>query len=105
MACRGRRLSGPLSPFLRAAFEAQKQRRRDFDDVRAAAYHRAAEATRGAMLNPRGLAAGIDAWTLFRCNTTTAIAYASDELVEHWSKHPRLTFASYEKQLYEGPPE
>lgn len=90
------------SPIVRAAIERDTELRREFDDVRHAAYLAALEATRGHMLSPRGLRAGVDAFELFRCNTQTAMAYASAELVEWWITHPRMTYASYARQMEYG---
>lgn len=72
--------------------------RAEYDDTLYAQYEAAEEATRGAMLNARGRARGIDAFTLFMGPERRAFAYASEELVEHWAAHPRVTFAAFEKQ-------
>lgn len=59
-------------------------------------YLAAEEATRGNLLNKRGRVAKIDPFTLFSGPAIRAHAYASEELLEHWQTHPRLTFAEYE---------
>lgn len=90
-----------MSLILDEAFARLAELRAEFALVRQAAYDRAAEATRGAMLNERGRRAGIDAFDLFRSNEATAVAYASPELLEHWHRYPRLTFDQYELQMME----
>ncbi|QDZ14771.1 hypothetical protein [Humibacter ginsenosidimutans] len=72
--------------------------RADYDLVLQAAYERAEEVTRGKLLNRRGRRAGIDAYSLFLGPAVRAYAYASDELIEHWRTHPRITFEAFEQQ-------
>lgn len=76
--------------------------RAEFENVRQAAYDRAVNDTNGALLNERGREKGIDAYDLFIGNETRARAYASPELLEHWDRYPRLTFAAYERQITES---
>lgn len=80
------------------AFNAWRECRAEYDDTLYAQYEAAEEATRGALLNARGRAKGIDPFSLFMGNETRALAYASEELVEHWESHPRITFSKFEKQ-------
>lgn len=80
------------------AFNAWRECRAEYDDTLYAQYEAAEEATRGAMLNARGRQKGIDPFTLFMGNERRALAYASEELVEHWASHPRVTFEMFEKQ-------
>lgn len=79
-------------------FAAWRECRAVYDDTLYAQYEAAEEATRGAMLNARGRARGIDAFSLFMGPEVRALAYASEELIEHWATHPRVTFAMFEKQ-------
>lgn len=90
------------SAIFAAAVEQYRQIRDEFEDVRTAAYVRAEEATSGYLLNARGLAKGIDPWSLFIGSDIRAYAYASEELIEHWASHPRITFTAYENQRFEG---
>ena len=80
------------------AFTAWRECRAEYDDILHAQYMAAEEATRGAMLNARGREKGIDPFSLFMGNETRALAYASEELVEHWQQHPRITYARFEQQ-------
>ena len=80
------------------AFAAWRECRAEYDETLYAQYVAAEEATRGAMLNARGRAKGIDPFTLFMGNETRALAYASEELVEHWTFHPRVTYTKFERQ-------
>ncbi len=95
----------PLSPILRDAFAHQRRLREEFGLLRLQNYIAAETETNGALLNPRGREAGIDPMRLFSGNRSYAYAYASEELVEWWRSHPRMTFPEYEKQMYEAEPE
>ncbi|TCJ28742.1 hypothetical protein E0W80_04380 [Microbacterium sp. PI-1] len=79
------------------AFAAWRECRAEYDNTLYAQFVAAEEATRGAMLNARGREKGIDPFSLFMGNETRALAYASEELVEHWETHPRITFAKFER--------
>ena len=79
--------------------------RADFEVVREAAYRTASEDCNGVLLNARGKAAGVDAYSLFMGTAARAYAYASRELVDHWSTHPRPTLAAFERQMLEPPPD
>lgn len=80
------------------AFMAWRECRAEYDESLYAQYEAAEEATRGAMLNARGRAKGIDPFSLFMGNETRALAYASEELVEHWETHPRIKYAKFEQR-------
>lgn len=88
------------SPYIRQALELRGYVRAEFEDYRLMAYERASEACRGRLLNRRGFAANVDDYSLFMGNATRAYAYASEELVEHWERYPRLTFAEFERQHF-----
>ncbi|MCT1395642.1 hypothetical protein M4D51_07870 [Microbacterium sp. p3-SID338] len=83
---------------IRDAFADWRECRAEYDETLYAQFEAAEEATRGALLNARGRARGIDPFSLFMGPEVRALAYASEELVEHWSAHPRITFAKFEKQ-------
>lgn len=80
------------------AFNAWRECRAEYDETLYAQFDAAEEATNGAMLNARGREKGIDPFTLFMGNETRARAYASEELIEHWETHPRITFAMFEQK-------
>lgn len=79
-------------------FAAWRECRAEYGQTLYAQYVAAEEATNGAMLNARGRQKAIDAFTLFMGPEVRALAYASEELVEHWETHPRVTFAKFERQ-------
>ena len=81
------------------AVEQWHELRAEYELVLEAAYERAETACNGRLLNARGMRAGIDAYSLFMGNRARAYAYASEELVEHWRRYPRLTFTDYERQM------
>lgn len=80
------------------AFAAWRECRAEYDELLYQQYMAAEEATNGAMLNARGREKGIDPFTLFMGNQVRAFAYASEELIEHWETHPRITYAKFEQQ-------
>lgn len=85
-----------------SAVEQWRAIRTEFEIVREAAYELAEHETHGQLLNKRGKKAGVDAYSLFIGNEARAFAYASEELIEHWRRHPRLTFAEFESQTSEA---
>src|SRR5258708_8560566 len=52
----------------------------------------------GCLVNRRGRAAGIEPMTLWTGPRHVADAYASEELQEFWTAHPRLTGTEYRRQ-------
>lgn len=88
------------SPYIRQALKLRAQARLEFEDYRLMAYERASEACRGRLLNRRGQAAQVDDYSLFMGPAIRAYAYASEELVEHWARYPRLTFEQFELQTF-----
>lgn len=90
-----------MSAIFTFAAESWASMRAEFEVVREAAYRAAADDCNGVLLNARGKAAGIDAYSLFMGNETRAHAYASRELIDHWSTHVRPTLAEFERQLFE----
>lgn len=79
------------------AVAAYHQCRADYGLYLESAYAAAEEATAGRLLNRRGVAAGIDPFSLFKGNRARAYAYASEELVEWWRSRPRVTFEAFER--------
>lgn len=79
-------------------FASWRECRAEYEGERLRRYWAAEEATRGALLNARGRAAGIDPESLFMGTWARARAYASEELLEHWETHPRLTYQDFETQ-------
>lgn len=59
---------------------------------------RAEQDLNGCLLNPRGLTAGVSAYRLFYGPYYKACAYASEELIDWWQQHGRLTFEQWEAQ-------
>lgn len=74
------------------------QCRDEFEDYVAEAYRRAERATNGHMVNREGRAKGVTSLSLFTGQAARAHRYASEELLDHWRAHPRLTFAQFEEQ-------
>ncbi|TXK17386.1 hypothetical protein [Homoserinibacter sp. GY 40078] len=72
--------------------------RSEFEDYREQAYERAAEACRDHLLNRRGRAAHVDPYSLFMGPWARVQAYASEELLEWFAEHGRMTFEEFERQ-------
>lgn len=81
-----------------AAVDEWRTLRAEFELLREAAFARAQEATNGAMLNERGRRERIDPYSLFIGPAVRAHAYASRELIDHWARHPRVTYAQFERE-------
>lgn len=84
------------SPSILGALEVWRQIRSEFSDYLEAQYAQAEHDTNGVLLNARGKAQGIDAFSLFYGNRVRVTAYASDELLDWFAEHGRTTFAEYE---------
>jgi hypothetical protein len=65
-------------------------------------YLAAVEATNGVLVNQEGKVDRIDGFSLFRGTESRAKRYASEELLEFWEQHPRLTLREYEDQWTQG---
>jgi hypothetical protein len=76
--------------------------RADFELHRASQYERAELECRGVLLNRAAKAAGVDPWSLFIGPHERAHKWASDELLEFWTRNRRLTFAEYEQGVLDG---
>ncbi|POH63614.1 MULTISPECIES: hypothetical protein [Cryobacterium] len=87
------------SVIFRNAIEQYHALRAEFEIVRENAYARAESECNGVLLNRRGKAAHVDPYSLFIGNEVRAMAYASPELIEHWTKHPRIPFDRFEREM------
>lgn len=85
-----------MTAIITSALREWRTMRDEFELYRESAYARAHEACRGELLNRTGKAAGVDAYSLFIGPEARAMRYASEELREHWTRHPRVTVADFE---------
>lgn len=85
------------------AVDAYRQCRAEYGDYLEAAFSSASDAVSGNLLNERGRRRGIDPFNLFKGNETTALAYASEELIDWWRTHPRCTFERFERDWSNEP--
>lgn len=85
-----------MSVIVRDAMATYALMRDEFELYRHALYTRACDELRGELVNRRGRALGVDAYSLFIGSTVRAHAYATDELVEWWQVNGRPTVESYE---------
>lgn len=90
-----------MSALFKAAANGWRVMRADFEIQREGAYLRAETACNGKLLNDRGRRAGIDPYSLFIGASARAYAYASEELIDHWARYPRLTLAEFEAQSFD----
>lgn len=91
-----------MSALIAQAFAEWRECRAEYELTLDAAYERAAEACNDRLLNARGKAAHIDPRSLFLGPSIRAYAYASEELRDHWTRHPRVTFDTFEQQWMES---
>lgn len=87
-----------MSVIIAAAFAQWRECRAEYNDRLYSAYELAERETNGALLNAEGRARNVDPLALFMGNQAHAHKYASEELLEHWQRHPRVTFADFERQ-------
>lgn len=85
------------SPLVRQALAGVRTLAQEFQLYREHAYRTAETETNGVLLNARGKAAGIDPYSLFHGPAQRAYAYASEELIEHWTIYPRPVFEEFER--------
>lgn len=79
-------------------FAAWRECRAEFEGELWRRYAQAEHATHGALLNPLGRERRVDPASLFMGPAQRAYLYASEELIEHWAKHPRMPYAEFERQ-------
>ncbi|MCB4209175.1 hypothetical protein [Arthrobacter sp. UM1] len=75
--------------------------RRDFDRDLRIAYFRAETDCNGFLLNKAAKQRGVHPLELFNGPLEHAKRYASEELLEHWQRHPRPCLAAFEKTWLE----
>jgi hypothetical protein len=90
------------SPNIRAALDEIKRLRDEFREIRLNYYVKAETATNGRILNRRGVRAKVDPQELLTRNMVSIRAYGSPELLEWIAENPRMTFAEYERQMFEA---
>lgn len=79
-----------------------KKMRDDYSGYLQHAYDAALEGTGGVLVNRLGRSLHIDGFNLFTGSRTYAYKYASEELVDWWKHHPRLSLEQYEQQWVQG---
>lgn len=89
------------SPIFEAAISQWRALRAEYETLLENSYARAERECHGVLLNARGKAKGVDAYSLFKGNAARAHAYASEELIDHWRIYPRVTFADFERMMIE----
>lgn len=77
-----------------------KQMREDWQDYVAVQYDKALEDCCGVLVNKLGLSEGIQSESLFTGHLSRAKKYASEELIQWWEEHPRMTMTDYEYQWW-----
>jgi hypothetical protein len=79
-----------------------REMRQDYERYISTSYDAALELCSGVLINKEGRAAGIDGYDLFTGPLQRAQRYASEELINYWSKYPRLTLTDFEQQWVSG---
>ncbi|MBO2461161.1 hypothetical protein [Actinomadura violacea] len=83
----------------------ERRLRSDYQDYIEASYLAAEAETRGQVLNAAGWAAGVDPKSLFSGQWSRARKYASEELLNFWAEHGRITYSEFKRQSREQRPE
>lgn len=91
-----------MSRLIRQALADWRECREEFELMLLSSYDRAAAATNDRLVNERGRAKGVESISLFMGSWVRAKAYASEELLEHWERYPRVTFEEFERQWMNG---
>jgi predicted lipoprotein len=84
-----------------AGVDQWRQCRTAFEDHLESLYAQATEATNGVMLNKRGKAAGVSSYSLMFGPAVRVTAYASEELIEFFAHHNRITYAQFERAWFQ----
>lgn len=90
-----------MSAILTDALREWRVMRDEFELYREAAYSRAVAECRGELLTREASALGVDAYSLFIGPEARAMRYASEELREHWTRHPRVTVTEFEASWHD----
>lgn len=99
---RPHRLAATMSAIFDQVAADWREMRAEFDNTVEHAYRTAERVTRGALLNSRGRAGGIDPFTLFTGPHIRVVAYGSDELLDYFAHHGRPSLARFERQWLTG---
>lgn len=67
-----------------------------------AEYDKALEHCSGVLVNNLGREQHVDGYDLFKGTQARADRYASEELKDYWTVHPRLSLVDYELQWMSG---
>lgn len=90
------------SAIFKQAAEEWARMRDDYERYIEQAYNRALNETGGVLVNNTGRALHIDGLDLFTGPQARAVKYASEELIDYWKQHPRVSLAKYESQWLQG---
>lgn len=91
-----------MSAIFAAASTAWADMKAEYDAALAAAHALAETETNGNLVNRKGKAKGLTGWDMFTGPEIRARNYASEELLDHWNKHPRPNLNRFEAQWTEG---
>lgn len=89
------------SPHIRQALDRIKELREEHRRLVLRDFDAAEEATTGAMVNARGRAKGVQPFDLFTHNPAFFRAYATPEMIEWRALHPHLSFAAFERHMFD----
>lgn len=87
-----------MSVFFELAAQRYHEVREAYELYRENQYERALNDLGGVLLNRDGIARGIDTYSLFIGSRARAERWASEELIEWWRSHGRLTYRDFELQ-------
>lgn len=90
------------SVIFKHAAEQWQEMKRAYEDYVDYAYLDALDGTAFVLVNQLGRVDGVDGLSLFTGSKARAYKYASEELIDWWESHPRLSLEDYEAQWVQG---
>lgn len=79
-----------------------RQMSEEYDAAKEAAYRLAEHETNGVLVNKAGRAQHVSGYSLFSGPEDRARKHASEELLDHWIRHPRPNKEHFERQWISG---
>ena len=95
-------VAGPADRRAARTLPTVRQQRKEYADWLDQEWVKAEAATNGNMLSRRAKAKGVAVTDLWKVNATTARSWASEELLDYWDTHGRMTLADWSASYVGG---